>query len=45
MREPAVVAAFGGIADRVAHILQPTAIHQVDDQLQLVQALKYAISG
>ena len=35
-----VVAVLGGVADRVAHVVQAAAIHQVDDQLQLVQALE-----
>src|SRR5690554_429179 len=32
-----VVAVLGGVADRVAHVLDATLIHQVDDQLQLVE--------
>ena len=31
---------LGGVADRVAHVVQAAAVHQVDDELQLVQALE-----
>ena len=34
------VAVLGGVGDRVAHPLDPLLVHQVDDQLQLVQALE-----
>ena len=34
-----VVAELGGVRDRVAHAAEPALVHQVDDQLQLVQAL------
>ena len=37
---PGVVAVLGGVADRVAHELHPAPVHQVDDQLELVQALE-----
>ncbi len=40
-----VVAVLGGVADRVAHVVQAAAIHQVDDQLQLVQALEVGDLG
>ena len=39
-RAGGVVAALGRVADRVAHVVQAAAVHQVDDQLQLVQALE-----
>ena len=39
-RSAAVVAVLGGVADRVAHEAEAAAIHQIDDQLQLVQALE-----
>ena len=35
-----VVAPLGGVGDGVAHVRQAAAIDQVDDQLQLVQALE-----
>ena len=35
-----VVAPLGGVGDRVAHPRQPALVDQVDDQLQLVQALE-----
>ena len=35
-----VVAPLGGLGDRPAHLLQAALVHQVDDQLQLVQALE-----
>src|SRR3712207_8966756 len=35
-----VVAVLGGIADRVAHVLQPTFVDEIDDQLELVQAFE-----
>src|ERR1051326_9629669 len=35
-----IVAKFGGIAYRVAHVAHPTLVHQVHDQLHLVHALK-----
>ena len=40
-----VVAPLGGVADRVAHVVQAAAVHQVDDQLQLVQALEVGDLG
>ena len=40
-----VVAVLGGVADRVAHVVEAAAIHQVDDQLQLVQALEVGDLG
>ena len=39
-RPGGVVAVLGGVADRVAHVVQAAAVDQVDDQLQLVQALE-----
>ena len=40
-RGPAdVVAVLGGVADRVAHVVEAAAVHEIDDQLQLVQALE-----
>src|SRR5437773_6064325 len=35
-----VVAVLRGVADRVAHELHPAAVHQVHDELELVQALE-----
>src|SRR5919197_3718338 len=35
-----VVAVLGGVRHRVAHAGQPALVHEVDDQLQLVQALE-----
>src|SRR6185437_11887333 len=35
-----VVAIFGGVADRIAHKVQPTSIHEIHNQFQLMQALK-----
>ena len=35
-----VVAVLGGVADRVAHVAEAAAVHEVDDELQLVQALE-----
>ena len=40
LRAARVVAMFGGVADRVAHVVQPALIDQIDDELQLVQALE-----
>ena len=39
-RAARVVAVLGGVGDRVAHPRQAALVHQVDDQLQLVQALE-----
>ena len=35
-----VVAVLGGVADRVAHVAEAAAVHEVDDELELVQALE-----
>ena len=35
-----VVAMLGGVADRVPHVVDAAAVHQIDDELQLVQALE-----
>jgi hypothetical protein len=40
LRAAGVVAVLGGVADRVAHVVQPALVDQVDDQLQLVEALE-----
>ncbi len=40
-----VVAVFGGVRDAVPHVVEAALIHQVDDQLQLVQALEVGDSG
>ena len=40
-----VVAIFGGVADRIAHIGDAALVHQVDDQLHLVQALEIGHFG
>ena len=34
-----VVAELGGVRDRVAHAGEPVLVHEIDDELQLVQAL------
>src|SRR6266545_2862029 len=39
-RPAGVVAVLGGVRHRVAHPRQPALVHEVDDQLQLVQALE-----
>ncbi len=39
-RAAGVVAVLGRVGDRVAHARQALLVHQVDDQLQLVQALE-----
>src|SRR5579875_1076915 len=39
-RAARVVAVLRRIADRVAHPLDPALVHQIDDQLELVQALE-----
>ena len=39
-RAAGVVAVLGRIADGVAHVVQAAAVHQIDDQLQLVHALE-----
>ena len=45
-RGPAdVVAVLGGVADRVAHVVEAAAVHEVDDELQLVQALEVGDLG
>src|SRR3954447_24066268 len=35
-----VVAVLGGVRDRVAHAADPLLVHEVDDQLPLVEALE-----
>ena len=40
MRPGVVVAVLGGVADRVAHVLEAALVDEIDDQLQLVQALE-----
>src|SRR5437764_5045951 len=40
-----VVAVLRGVADRIAHELHPAAVHQVHDQLELVQALEIGQLG
>src|SRR5262245_58733030 len=42
---PGVVAVLGRVGDAVAHVVQAALIHQVDDQLQLVQALEVGTLG
>ncbi len=44
-RPGGVVAELGGVGDRVAHVLQAALVHQVDDQLHLVQALEVGHLG
>src|SRR4029450_6971108 len=44
-RPAGVVAVLGGVRDRVAHAGQAALVHQVDDQLELVQALEVARPG
>ena len=39
-RTSGVVAVFRRVGHRIAHVIQPTLIHQIDDQLQLVQTLE-----
>src|SRR3990172_4686072 len=39
-RASRVVAVLGGVGDRVPHPAHPALVHQVDDQLQLVEALE-----
>ena len=39
-RAPGEVAVLGGVRDRVAHAGDPLLVHEVDDQLELVQALE-----
>jgi hypothetical protein len=39
-RAPGVVPVFGRVADGVAHELQAAPVHQVDDQLELVETLE-----
>ena len=34
------VAVLSGVADRIAHVVEPALVHQVDDHLQFVQALE-----
>ncbi len=34
------VAVFGGLGDEVQHLLEAALVHEVDDQLQLVQAFE-----
>ena len=40
LRPGVVVAVLGGVADRVAHVRQAALVDEVDDQLELVQALE-----
>ena len=44
-RAAGVVAVLGGVAHRVAHVVEAAAVHQVDDQLELVQALEVGDLG
>src|SRR6266699_2293932 len=44
-RAAGVIAVFRGVRDRVAHELHATAVHQVHDQLELVQALEIGELG
>src|SRR5712672_1690143 len=44
-RARGVVALLGGIADRIAHVAEATAINEIDDQLQLVHAFKVGHFG
>src|SRR3546814_15920912 len=39
-RTAGVVAALGGVRDRVAHVGHAALVHQVDDELHLVEALE-----
>src|SRR6266545_3259959 len=39
-RAPGHVAVLGGVGDRVAHAPDPLLVHEVDDELHLVQALE-----
>ena len=40
-----VIAVFGGVADRVAHVVEAALIHEIDDELQFVQALEIGDLG
>ena len=40
-----VVAVLGGVADAEAHEVEPAAVHQVDDQLELVHRLEVGELG
>ena len=44
-RAARVVAVLGGVRDRVAHVGEPALVDQVDDQLDLVQALEIGHLG
>ena len=44
-RAAGVVAVFGGVGDRVAHVGHAPLVHQVDDQLDLVEALEIGHFG
>jgi len=35
-----VVAVLGRIADLISHVVQPAAIHQIDDQLEFMETLE-----
>ena len=46
MRGPAdVVAPLGGVGDGVAHVLEAAAVHEVDDELELVEDLEVGELG
>ena len=44
-RAAGVVAVLGRVRDAVAHVVEAALIHQVDDQLELVQALEVGALG
>src|SRR5581483_11078728 len=44
-RAAGVVAVLGGITHRVAHVIEATAIDEINDQLQLVEALEVCDLG
>ena len=44
-RSAGVVAVLGGVTDRVAHELHPAPVHEVHDQLELVEALEIGHLG
>src|SRR5712675_116134 len=44
-RARGVVALLGGVADRIAHVAEATAINEIDDELQLVHAFKVSDFG
>ena len=44
-RPAAVITVLGGVGDTVAHVIEPTLVEQVDDQLELMETFKVGHFG